>query len=84
MKERFNLRHTLLSEKSGADLVGLLLVPLLGSSLGVRLHIKVPSIQLDDVSILNVRQDLGDGFVGVALRQEHSRLTGQLLYLRSS
>ncbi len=36
------------------DLVCLMFVPVLRSGLGVRLHVQVPPIQLDDVSVLDV------------------------------
>lgn len=53
-------------------LVRLVFVPVLRSGLGVRLHVQVPSVQLDNVSVLDMREDLCDGFISVALRGERT------------
>lgn len=43
-----------LSQRLICDLVRLMFVPVLRSGLGVRLHVQVPSVQLDNVSILDM------------------------------
>lgn len=50
--------------------VCLMFIHVLRSCLRVWLHIQIPSVQLDDVSILNVREDLCYRFIGVTLRED--------------
>lgn len=47
-----------------------MLVSVLWGGLRIRLHVQVPSVQLDDVSVLDMGEDLGYWFVGVTLREE--------------
>lgn len=50
--------------------VCLMFIHVLRSRLRVWLHIQIPSVQLDDVSILNVREDLCYRFICVTLRED--------------
>lgn len=60
---------TILGWWYSTDLVCLMFVLVLRSGLGVPLNIQVPSIQLDDVPVLDVREDLCYGFISVTLRR---------------
>lgn len=59
-----------------------MLVSVLRSSLRIRLHVQVPSVQLDDVSVLDVREDLCYRFISVTLRghQQDLNMTSLLIH----